>query len=380
MPLFFGDTIPSYPPEAWPNVPFLLCELPLPEAGEREQLWRAALNGSGVAGETAVTAVAHKFRLSPGQIADAARHTITLAAAAQRPITPADLHAAARARSNQALRDLAQKLDPKYHWDDIVLPRHVLRQLRDVYHAVKYRHVVYGQWGFDDRLALGKGLNVLFSGPSGAGKTMAADILAHELGLDIYKIDLSTVVSKYIGETEKNLGRIFSAAQASNAILFFDEADALFGKRSEVKDARDRYANIEVAYLLQKMEEYDGITILATNLSGNMDDAFARRLHHTIDFPFPDKELREAIWRRIFPAATPLADDVDFLFLARQFELSGGNIRNVALAAAFLAAEQETAVSMPLLILGVARELQKMNRLPAKTDFREYYALVREMG
>ncbi|MBK7916050.1 MAG: ATP-binding protein [Chloroflexi bacterium] len=378
--IFLGDTVPVYPTGAWPARPFFLFELPLPDTTERERLWRAALNGSGVDGETAVTEVAHKFRLSPGQISDAARQTITLAAAAQRPITPADLHTAARARSNQALRDLAQKLEPKYHWDDIVLPRHVLRQLHDVYHAVKFRHIVYGQWGFEDKLALGKGLNVLFSGPSGAGKTMAADILAHELALDIYKIDLSTVVSKYIGETEKNLDRIFSAAQASNAILFFDEADALFGKRSEVKDARDRYANIEVAYLLQKMEEYDGITILATNLSGNMDDAFARRLHHAIEFPFPDKEMREEIWRRVFPAATPLAEDVDFLFLARQFELSGGNIRNVALAAAFMAAEKETAVTMPLLVLGVARELQKMNRLPAKTDFREYFALVREMS
>jgi SpoVK/Ycf46/Vps4 family AAA+-type ATPase len=380
--IFLGDSAPAYPREAWPARPLFLLTLSLPDASQREQLWRTALNGhQSIAGDVAaVAAVAHKFRLSPGQIADAARLTAVRAEIEQRPIAAADLHSAARARSNQALRDLAQKLEPKYRWDDIILPRHVLGQLRDVYHALKFRHVVYGQWGFDGKLALGKGLNVLFSGPSGVGKTMAADILAHELGLDIYKIDLSTVVSKYIGETEKNLSRVFSAAQASNAILFFDEADALFGKRSEVKDARDRYANIEVAYLLQKMEEYDGMSILATNLSGNMDDAFARRLHHAIEFPFPDKALREQIWRRVFPAAAPLADDVDFPFLARQFELSGGNIRNVALAAAFMAAEKGTAVSMSLLVLGVARELQKMNRLPARADFRDYYALVREQG
>lgn len=377
-PIFIGDSIPVYPTGAWPSLPFFLFELPLPDAVARERLWHRALHGHQLDDLADVTAVAHKFRLSPGQIADAARYTAVQAATANQAITNNDLHEAARTRSNQALRDLAQKLEPKYSWDDIVLPRHVLRQLRDTYHAVKYRHIVYGQWGFANKLSLGKGLNVLFSGSSGTGKTMAAEILAHELGLDIYKIDLSTVVSKYIGETEKNLGRIFSAAEASNAILFFDEADALFGKRSEVKDARDRYANIEVAYLLQKMEEYDGITILATNLQGNMDDAFARRLHHAIEFPFPDKELREQIWRHVFPSETPLAADIDFSFLARQFELTGGNIRNVALAAAFMAADKETAVDMALLILGVARELQKMNRLPARTDFREYYALVRE--
>jgi SpoVK/Ycf46/Vps4 family AAA+-type ATPase len=205
---------------------------------------------------------------------------------------------------------------------------------------------------------------------------MAADILANELGLDLYKIDLSTVVSKYIGETEKNLSAIFAAAQASNAILFFDEADALFGKRSEVKDARDRYANIEIAYLLQKMEEYDGVAVLATNLYSNVDDAFARRLHHLVDFPFPDARYRERIWKQVFPAETPLADDVDYPFLARQFELSGGNIRNVALSAAFMAAEAERPVTMNFLVLGVARELQKMGKLPARADFRDYFELV----
>jgi SpoVK/Ycf46/Vps4 family AAA+-type ATPase len=283
---------------------------------------------------------------------------------------------AARRRSSQALDALAQKILPKYRWADIVLPAPVMRQLREVFNAVKYRHVVYAQWGFERKLALGKGLNALFSGPSGAGKTMAADILANELGLDLYKIDLSTVVSKYIGETEKNLSAIFAAARASNAILFFDEADALFGKRSEVKDARDRYANIEIAYLLQRMEEYDGVTILATNLYANMDEAFARRLHHLIDFPFPDGRHRERIWRQVFPAETPLDADVDFAFLARQFELAGGAIRNVALSAAFMAAEAGTPVTMAFLVLGVARELQKLGRLPAKADFRDYYELV----
>jgi SpoVK/Ycf46/Vps4 family AAA+-type ATPase len=256
-----------------------------------------------------------------------------------------------------------------------------MQQLHDVCASVKYRHIVFSQWDFERKLALGKGVNILFSGPSGTGKTMAASIVAHELERDLYKIDLSNVVSKYIGETEKNLSRIFREAQASNAILFFDEADALFGKRSEVKDAHDRYANIEVAYLLQKMEEYTGIVILATNLSKNLDDAFARRMQHTIEFPFPDAASRERIWRGMFPAKAPLADDVDFGFLARQFELAGGNIRNIALAAALMAAEeggQDGAIRMEHLIVATARELQKMGKMPSQTNFRNYYELMRQ--
>ena len=206
---------------------------------------------------------------------------------------------------------------------------------------------------------------------------MAAGIIARALSLDLYKIDLSSVVSKYIGETEKQLSQIFQEAGSSNAILFFDEADALFGKRSEVKDAHDRYANVEVAYLLQKMEEYEGIVILATNFRRNMDDAFTRRMHHIVEFPFPDADCRERIWKGLVPAAAPLADDVNFGFLARQFELSGGNIRNVALAAAFLAAESGGKICMEHFIHGTARELQKLGKLPSRSEFREYYNLLR---
>jgi SpoVK/Ycf46/Vps4 family AAA+-type ATPase len=216
---------------------------------------------------------------------------------------------------------------------------------------------------------------------------MAAQIIARDLGLDLYQIDLANVVSKYIGETEKNLGAIFRAAQRSNAILFFDEADALFGKRAEVKDAHDRYANLEVAYLLQKMEEYDGIVILATNLSKNIDEAFRRRLQHSVEFPFPEADLRERIWRGVFPAEAPLDSDIDFGFLARQFELSGGNIRNVGLAAAVFAAEdgsgsnpppERQGIRMRHLIVATARELQKLGKLSSRSDFGPYYDLIRE--
>src|SRR6185369_7694969 len=206
--------------------------------------------------------------------------------------------------------------------------------------------LVLDEWGFGARLPLGSGVNVLFSGPSGTGKTMAAQVVAGALGLDLYRIDLSRVVSKYIGETEKNLGTIFDEAQSSNAILFFDEADALFGKRSEVKDAHDRYANIEVAYLLQRIESYDGVAIMATNLRQNIDEAFTRRLDFLVDFPFPETEYRHRIWATHFPPEAPLASDVDLMEIAEHYRLAGGNIRNVALAAAYLAAANGGAISM----------------------------------
>jgi SpoVK/Ycf46/Vps4 family AAA+-type ATPase len=224
---------------------------------------------------------------------------------------------------------------------------------------------------------MGKGLNVLFAGDSGTGKTMAAEIIATDLGLELYKVDLSTLVSKYIGETEKNLDRIFTAAREANAILFFDEADAIFGKRSEVKDAHDRYANIEVGYLLQKMEEYDGVVILATNLKKNIDDAFVRRLHMTIDFPFPEEEDRMRIWQKVFPPEAPLDPDVDLRFLARQFKVTGGNIRNIALLAAFLAAEDGSDIGMSQIVRALRREYQKLGKLVTQSDFGEYLPLVR---
>jgi SpoVK/Ycf46/Vps4 family AAA+-type ATPase len=229
--------------------------------------------------------------------------------------------------------------------------------------TVYQRPTVYGQWGFDRKLALGKGLNALFAGESGTGKTMAADIIAGELGLDLYKIDLSSVVSKYIGETEKNLDKIFTEASTSNAILFFDEADAIFGKRSEVKDSHDRYANIETGYLLQRMEMFDGVVILATNLRANLDEAFTRRLHFAIEFPFPEPSDRERIWRVTFPPETPIAPDADLKLLAERFRLAGGAIRNIVLAAAFLAAESGQSVGMSHLLHATRREYQKMGRL-----------------
>jgi SpoVK/Ycf46/Vps4 family AAA+-type ATPase len=237
-----------------------------------------------------------------------------------------------------------------------------MAHLREICAQAEYRNVVYGEWGFDRKLSLGKGLNMLFVGPPGTGKTMAAEVIAHELQLDLYRIDLSQVVSKYIGESEKNLDRIFTAAENSNSILFFDEADALFGKRSEVRDSHDRYANIEISYLLQKMEEYQGISVLATNLRQNLDDAFMRRVQAVVEFPFPDAEYRQRIWNSVFPQEAPLHDDVDFKLLAHEVQLAGGNIKNMALAAAFYAAGDGGSIRMEHLIQAARREHQKIGR------------------
>jgi SpoVK/Ycf46/Vps4 family AAA+-type ATPase len=218
------------------------------------------------------------------------------------------------------------------------------------------------------KLVASQGVTVLFAGPPGTGKTMAAEVIAAELGLDLYKIDLSTVVSKYIGETEKNLERIFSEAASSNAILFFDEADALFGKRSEVRDSHDRYANIEISYLLQRMEAYDGVTILATNLRANLDEAFTRRMQFSVDFPFPDEADRLRIWQTLFPPGVPRDHDLDLPLLAQRYKLAGGNIRNILVSAAYLAAADGGQVTMSHLLHGTRRELQKMGRLLADEE------------
>jgi SpoVK/Ycf46/Vps4 family AAA+-type ATPase len=279
-----------------------------------------------------------------------------------------DLFAAARTHSNPRLSALARKIVARYCWQDIVLPDDQITLLREIVATIRGRPKVLEEWGVVRKLASSAGVTVLFAGPPGTGKTMAAEVIASELGLDLYKIDLSTVVSKYIGETEKNLERIFGEAQNSNAILFFDEADAIFGKRSEVKDAHDRYANIEISYLLQRMEAYDGVTILATNLRANLDEAFTRRLQFAVDFPFPEEEYRLRIWQTLFPSTVPRTDDLDFALLAHRFKLAGGSIRNVIVNAAFLAAAEGEPVAMRHLLHATRRELQKMGRLVSEAD------------
>jgi len=359
------------PADALHGAAFTRVELPAPSYHERLEIWRRALPDAGLDLE----ALAAKFRFTGGQIRDSAATARSLARGRD-ALTAADLYSACRLQSNRKLAALAQKITPRYKWTDIVLPAGRLEQLREICNTLRHRSRVYEDWGFGRRLALGKGLNVLFAGPSGTGKTMAAEILAGELGLDLYKIDLSSVVSKYIGETEKNLSKIFAEGRASNAVLFFDEADAVFGKRTEVRDAHDRYANIEVSYLLQRMEEYEGMVILASNLRKNMDDAFVRRLHFSIEFPFPTDADRRRIWDGLWPADLPREANLDLGFMARRFEIPGGNIKNIALASAFLAAADGGVVTMAHLIRATQREYQKMGKVVLAGEFGEYGRLL----
>ena len=278
-----------------------------------------------------------------------------------------DDEAALRRLASGPLERLTRRIRPRRQWDDLVLPDEIETQLREVVARFRHRDVVHGDWGFP--AIPSAGLVALFYGPSGTGKTTAAEIIAGELALDVFKIDLSSVVSKYIGETEKNLEAIFDAAAVGDLVLLFDEADALFGKRSEVTDARDRYANMEVAYLLQRLEAYDGLVILTTNLSQNIDPAFLRRIHAAVEFPMPSKDDRVRIWN-LSLASAPL-EDVDIDALAERFELPGGAIRNAALTAAFVAASDGQAITTRALVHGVRREMQKMGRLVTNADFPE---------
>ncbi|NQE45389.1 VCP-like ATPase [ANME-1 cluster archaeon GoMg2] len=350
-------------------------QIPIPDYAMRKTIWEQYLTGTN--SEEDVSALANKFKFTAGQIKDAIVSARKLAVLQGREdIALEDLYDGCRAQSNQKLTALAKRIKPKYHWDDLILPKEKKEQLEEVKNYIKNKGVVYHDWGFDDKLSLGKGLNILFSGTSGTGKTRAAEVIASELGLDLYKIDLSMVVSKYIGETEKNLNRIFKEAEQSNAILFFDEADALFGKRSEVRDSHDRYANIEISYLLQKMEENEGIVIMATNLSQNIDDAFMRRMHFNVEFPFPEEEYRYKIWRSLIPKEAPIADDIEFEFLAKRFKLAGGNIKNIVVNAAFLAAEESGVIRMEHVIKAAKREFQKIGKVCSQSEFGKYYGVV----
>ncbi len=345
----------------------LWLEFSIPDYQHRRALWLHFLREAAV-DAASIESLANQFFLTAEQIRDSVASARDLAAQRGEPLQAADLFLAARAHSNPNLSGLARKITPRYQWSDIILPDDQITILREIVSTVRGRPKVLEEWRVGEKLAASAGITILFAGSPGTGKTMAAEVIAAELGLDLYKIELSTIVSKYIGETEKNLERIFNEAQSSNAILFFDEADAIFGKRSEVKDAHDRYANIEVSYLLQRMESYDGVTILATNLRANLDEAFTRRLQFAVDFPFPDAAYRRQIWETLFPPGVPRAPDVDLAVLAQRFKLAGGNIRNIIVGAAYLAAADGGAVTMTHLLHGARRELQKMGRLIKEKD------------
>lgn len=318
-----------------------------PGLAARAALWRAAAPGLP---NVAARRLARQFDLPPEAIARAA------AAGA------AAIWARAREAAAPALAELGERILPRAGWNDLVLPEEALAALREIVAAAETRETVEDRWGLTSNSARGRGLAVLLSGPSGTGKTLAAEVLAGALGLELFRIDLAGLVSKWIGETEKNLARVFDAAAAGGAVLFFDEADALFGKRSEVKDSHDRYANVEVAYLLQRMEQHRGVSILATNLRGNLDQAFLRRLRFAVDFPYPDEAARRAIWALHLPKRAPRAADLDLDALAR-LDLPGGAIRNVVLNGAALAAAAGTPIGMEHLLAAARREFAKLGRL-----------------
>jgi SpoVK/Ycf46/Vps4 family AAA+-type ATPase len=329
-------------------------------------LWKSILPATSSLSVEDVDTLAIRFRFNPGRIARAIR-----LAASQASLTSSNGSAVTLEALIQSCRDvgsaamgpLAQKLPLPYTWDELVVPPSVRAELELARTWVRHQRKVLDEWGFGRRVAMGRGLTMLLSGLPGTGKTMAAQVLARELALDLYRVDLSRVVDKYIGETSKHIACLFDEARASGAILFFDEADTLFGKRSEVRDAHDRYANQEVGYLLQKMEEYEGVAILATNRAGDMDEAFTRRFQFMIDFPMPDEAHRLKIWEGMFPATAERNTDLDLPDLAREFELSGGGIKNVALAAAYMAASESRPISAGVVRCAVRREFGKNGRV-----------------
>nr|WP_052741184.1 ATP-binding protein [Mycobacterium sp. UM_NZ2] len=363
-----------------PEVRVVRESVGIPNVERRTAIWHQRLAAASLIADGAdVADVAATFRLEPDAIAsaaDTAAARCRLATGGEpgrtRAVRRADLRAAAREASHHRLDTLARRIEATATWDDIVLPDATVGQLREIAAAVRHRSRVLDEWGFG-RSTRGRGLAVLFAGPSGTGKTMAAEVLAGHLGLDLFSVDLASVVSKYVGETEKNLGRIFDEAETSNAILFFDEAEALFGKRSEVRDAHDRYANIEVAYLLQRMEAYEGLAVLATNLADHLDAAFARRLAHVVAFPTPDLTLRTRIWRLAFPRSAPVGD-IDVEFLAERFEVTGAAVVAAARHAALLAADSGQRIAMRHVVIALARELQKEGRIPTEAELGEWYA------
>jgi hypothetical protein len=366
---------------AWSTAQPVLLDVPASTAGERALLWRTAVPGSA-AGSDAGGAT-EQFLLRPEQVARAARAAVQQALVTGGPVTARHLQAGARGENGSALQQLARRIEPAVGWDDLILPAATKTALQEVALRARHRERVLGDWRMRPGGGRGMGVAALFAGDSGTGKTMSAEVVAGALGLDLYVVDLATVVDKYIGETEKNLERIFTAAAGVNGVLLFDEADAVFGKRSEVRDAHDRYANVESAYLLQRMESFDGLALLATNLRANIDEAFTRRLDVLVDFPLPDADHRLALWDTCLAPALVRADDVDLPFLAKAFELAGGAIRSAAVTAAYLAADEASrggtpgdVVTMTHLVMAVQREYRKLGRLCLEQEFGPYFGLL----
>lgn len=358
---------------------FVKVDIDIEELGENDRLaiWSYFTKGLTLDSEIDLAEIASKFNFTPGQIKNSVEQAAGLCGVCKNGgIDTVTLHSCCYAQVVMRLDNLAARVKPAYFWSDLILPDDQTEMLKEACSHVKYRHIVFQEWGFGKKISYGNGLSMLFSGPPGTGKTMAAQVIANFLHMEMYKIQLSQVVSKYIGETEKNLRVIFNEAKNANCILFFDETDALFGKRSEVKDSNDRHSNIEIAYLLQQMEEFDGVLIMATNLLQNIDAAFMRRINFVIAFPFPDAQTRLRLWQKLLETRAPISDDVNLEFLARQFVIAGGNIKNIVLHAAFLAAAQKSPIKMEYLLRSAVNEQRKNNIIVVKEDLKEYSDLI----
>ncbi|MFJ2092647.1 ATP-binding protein [Streptomyces sp. NPDC087901] len=364
---------------SWSTIPPLLLHAPRVEPSARAALWSDAYEHATSTLHPPTIDPDHllaPFLLTPEQVTGAARSAAQTAQLDGGALTPDHVRRGARAQNAAGLDRLARRIEPAVTWHDLVLPPDAHAQLRELTARARHRDRVLGEWGMRPGGGRGRGVSALFAGDSGTGKTMSAEVIAADLGLDLYTVDLATVIDKYVGETEKNLERIFTEAAGVNGVLLFDEADAIFGKRSDVKDAHDRYANVESAYLLQRMESFDGLAILATNLRANLDDAFTRRLDLVVDFPVPDPEQRLVLWERCLGPVLPRGTDLDLVFCAENFELAGGNIRSIAVTAAYLAADSGGAVTMSTLIHAIQREYQKLGRLTLASEFGPYLGLV----
>lgn len=365
-------------------------EITLPESGSQHCFHLGELDFEGnralwesgecpLEEEVDAAQLAGKYRFLPGQIVhilNTCREQCRLEGAEK--ISPLRIETVCLERTGNGMGDRASRLDTGYTMEDLILPPEEKQQIQEGMDHLRYRYRVYDQWNFKQKLKYGKGLSMLFEGPPGTGKTMAASIIGNELGLPVFQIDLSRVMSKYIGETEKSLGVIFDLAGKNNAILFFDETDALFGKRSEIKDSHDKYANVETSFLLQKMEEYQGVVIMTTNLLTNIDPAFLRRISYIIHFPFPDASQRESLWKSVFPAETPVDTTVDLSFLAQRFEMTGAMIKNSAVSAAFLAAAQNRAITMKDILYAIQKQFSKHGKRLSVQELGPYAAYFKE--
>lgn len=347
-------------------------EVPIPSEPTRLRLWEQWLPQAVRGPDLQLAVTARAFHLTPGEIIDTAREAIELAQINKSGfISHDELRNGIDRRLRNELGEMARRIQVSASWDDLVLPQEDLDRIKEFIGRSKYAHRVYAEWGFGQRLGYGKGMIALFSGPPGTGKTMLAGIISKELDLDVYQVDLAQVVSKWVGETEKQLGRVFDQAERAHAVLLFDEADSLFAKRTEVKSSNDRYGNLAVNYLLQRLEQYSGVVVMTTNKEASLDEALQRRLSLHLHLEIPEPPERERLWRSMLPSKAPSARNINFKALAKEYEISGGYIKNVALRAAFLAAETSTPIHMGLLRRAAALELEDMGRLVSRTGRKD---------